>query len=199
MNKIRQKQGHLNANTGVQLGISVVPGGYYRNSLHCGAFLKNKPDLRTKTWALLAEIVRSVFGDYPWYKRMVKLTEKLNNDSGEQRTIPGMPFSGIWFTQSTINYGIHRDVNTVGLSVLISTRCVSGGHICLQHPSGDIIEHFLNPCEIIAGRWSEFYHCNRNVDCKTKHRRRAIIFYLDRACFDKSYTYVVPRGFMGTN
>lgn len=187
---------HLNANKGVQLGLSVVGGGRHRNSIQWGRFMKNRPNMRSTFIRIIQRLLHSVYGSTTWYRHMLQVTTKLNKDSGDFRTIPGVPFSGIWFTQVTDNLGTHRDGNSVGVSVVMSTKHVAGGHLCLQKPNGDWIEHLLMPGLLVAGRWAEWVHCNSNVCAPTTRSRRSIIFYLDRAAFSARYRYIKPRGYI---
>lgn len=195
LEKVRVGQSHLNANRGVQLGNSIVSGGRYRNSIHCGKCMKRQPLERRLLWTSLQKMCEAVYGREAWYIRQCVLAARLNDACGEIRTLPGLPFSGIWYTFDTHDKGFHRDGNTVGCSILLSMYKVAGGHICMQLPNGNWIEHLLQPKYMIAGRWSEFLHCNDHVVGRTKERRRSMILYLDRACFSASYTYVVPFGY----
>ena len=186
---------HLDANTGIQLGMSVTCGGRKGNTIQWGNFMKNKPELRRRLCQAVKEVLESTFGQCFWYKRLVDVTKKLARDSGEQRTLPGLPCTGIWYTMSTRENGIHCDRSSVGASFLMSIRKVEGGHINLQLPGGNFAKRKIEPEECLAGRWPENAHCNTEVDPYTATNRRSVVLYLNRAAFSKAYKYNIPRGF----
>jgi len=186
---------HLDANTGIQLGMSVTRGGRKGNTIQWGNFMKNKPELRRRLCQAVKEVLESTFGQCFWYRRLLDVTKKLAKDSGEQRTLPGLPCTGIWYTMSTRENGIHCDGGSVGASFLMSTRKVEGGHINLQLPGGNFAKRKIEPEECLGGRWSENAHCNTEVDPNTAANRRTIVLYLNRAAFSKAYKYNTPRGF----
>ena len=186
---------HLDANTGIQLGMSVTQGGRKRNTIQWGKFMKNKPNLRERLCKAAKEVLESAFGKCSWYRRLLDLTKRLERDSGEQRTLPGLPCTGIWYTLSTEENGIHCDSSSVGASFLLSTRKVQGGHINLQLPGGHFAKKKIEQRVCLAGRWSENAHCNTEVDPETATNRRSIVLYLNRAAFSKAYKYSIPTGF----
>jgi hypothetical protein len=189
-------QSHLNANEGIQLGMSVVSGGKKRNTIQWGMFMKTRPELRLRLCNVLGQILHTTFGKCRWYQRLVRVTNELARNTGEQRTLPGLPCSGIWYTLSTKNNGIHCDSNVVGSSFIMSMEKVNGGHLNLQLPSGNFSKERIEPEYCLAGRWSENAHCNTDVDENTRRRRRSIILYLDRAVFSAAYKYNIPNGFL---
>ena len=188
-------QGHLNVNLGVQLGMSVVSGGRGSNTIQWGAFMKNRPHLRKRMCGVLRDMMEDTFGGCWWYRRLLELVQKLNLQSREDRTLPGIPCTGIWYTTLTKNEGIHCDNNVVGATFLFSTQRVQGGTVNLQQPSGNYASRKLETSWCLAGRWAENAHCNTEVDDKTALRRRSLVLYLDRAAFTAAYKLRKPVGF----
>jgi hypothetical protein len=89
---------HYGANEGVNLGLSIAPEGMYRNIIHSARFVKNEPDLRKRLYALIRDMMQETYGNTGWYKRLLFLCRRLNEDTGEEPTQGGMPISAIWLT-----------------------------------------------------------------------------------------------------
>ena len=208
-NLIKEETGVLEshkygANIGVNLGLSVVDGGSHADkskgvsgSIHFANFVKSRPDLRRRLYCLFQTILSESFGQEAWYKRLLHLTTKLNFDSGEIRTIPGLPISAFWLTQQPRDEAVHCDRNVVGSTFLLTTKSVQGAAVCMCSPSGKFSTHQLQLGQILAGQWANFAHCNLKVTNKDCETRTSWTIYLDRRVFSERYLYVEPKGFVG--
>lgn len=191
------------ANKGVNLGLSVVGGGHYADkekgvsgSIHFAKIVKSRPDLRFRVYNVFRKLLVGSFGKAAWYKRQLLLTQRLNFDSGETRTLPDMPVSAIWLTQQPQAEAVHCDRNVVGSTFLLTSKSGQGAAVCLCSPSGKYITHQLKPGEVMAGQWANYAHCNVNVSKKDRNTRTSWTIYLDGRVFSKRYVYVEPKGFV---
>jgi hypothetical protein len=98
----RSQKHRYGANEGVNVGISFLTGGHFSDanngisgSLHAADVVKGRPELRKRIAELFTEILEELYGDQAWYKRLLCLTTKLNEETGESRTIPGLPLTGL--------------------------------------------------------------------------------------------------------
>ena len=194
-----QTEHKYGANGGMNLGLSVVSGGghsdkkkHISGSIHCSGVVKGKPELRKRLCRALNNIFQSAFGDCIWYRRMCHLTERLNSDSNEERTIPGIPASGAWISTSPRVEEIHCDENTVAIGFLFTTKASEGGEINFCTPSGKFMKGRVKPGLVAAGNWIQHPHCNSET--KTTGRT-AWTIYLDRRVFSSKYQYKEPVGF----
>jgi hypothetical protein len=95
-------------NRGVNLGISCVSGGVHgRNgfsgSVHYGRFAVKHWPLCKKILKLLNKMLDDSYG-VRWYKQAKVYCEQLNRHSGEERTVGGTVFSGVWLTLATQHF-----------------------------------------------------------------------------------------------
>jgi hypothetical protein len=187
------------ANFGVNLGLSVAPGGSHgkgrSGSIQFAKIVKSRPDLRRRIYLALSAALNKTFGSKLWYRRMMKLATRLNEDSGEQRTIPGLPATGIWYARHCRKEAVHCDENVVGATFLFTTQSFEGGLLGLLSPSGKLVTHCLKAGEILAGKWAENPHCNLGVTDATVNERTSWTIYFDRRVFSNKYAYIEPVGF----
>lgn len=189
------------ANEGYSLGLSVAPGYPHGDkakgisgSVQWADFTKSRPELRNALVNCLSRILHHTYGHEPWFKRMLHLTTKLNSDTGETRTIPSMPISGIWLTQKPNPKGTHCDRNVVGVSFILATSTAKGSVLVLHSLTGKLIKHKLTQGHILAGSWANHAHCNVKVD--ESEFRTSLTMYLDMRVFCSRYIYVKPKGFV---
>jgi hypothetical protein len=193
------------ANGGVNLGISVTDGGAHGNKecgysggIHCGFTLKSQPDLRRRVHSLIKSILDEAYGKVLWYRRMVHLCDRLNKESGEERTIPGTPLSGIWWATVTKKDAVHCDQNIVGPIFVLSTFEAKRGSasLCFLSDSGRRTQFTLQPGKIMGGRWGSNPHFNRNMDPNAQACRMSWTLYLDKRVFGNNYKFVYPQEYL---
>jgi hypothetical protein len=200
---IHHSQKHrYGANEGVNVGISVVTGGHFGDggkgisgSLHTADVVKGRPDLRKRIADLFTEILEELYGGQAWYKRLLCLTTKLNEETGESRTIPGLPLTGLWLTEKPNEERVHIDTNVVGATFLLTTGVVEGSTLCLSDPKGQLGKYHLKPGVILGGGWANYSHCNSKVDERPGNFRTSWTLYLDGRAFSKRWVYVHPQGY----
>ena len=121
------------------------------------------------------------------------LTERLNYDSNEQRTIKDIPVSGSWLSTHPKIEKKHCDRNVVGSTFLLTTNDSVGGNLNLCTPNGKFMKSHLKPNMIIAGKWAQHAHCNDKVNSKG---RTAWTIYLDRRVFSSKFICNEPKHFL---
>jgi hypothetical protein len=191
------------ANVGVNLGLSVAPGGIdgkahlnTSGSIHLAKFMKDKPDLRNRLYSLIKEMLHETYGNMRWYKRLLFLCKRLNDDTKEERTIEGTPVSDIWLTCLPKHEKVHCDKNVVRATFLFTTKDVTGGKLVFASPTRKVGTYQVNTREIIAGKWAEFPHCNA-VGSKHIHTTRTSwTIYLDYRVFGSSWKFLYPKGYI---
>ena len=115
------------------------------------------------------------------------------SESGDERTISGLPLTGLWFNIVPKQEAIHCDRNVVGATFVLSTYEGDGASLVLSTTSLDNVGKFqINPPTILAGRWANYAHCNTNV--ATGSTRKSWTLYLDKRAFSKRYVYNIPTG-----
>jgi hypothetical protein len=186
-------------NTGQNLGISFVGGGRhssvragYSGSMHCAQFVKQRPELRRRILQCLQDILYSAFGKRPWFKRLCSIGELLDKEegrkSGQRRTVPGLPITGVWLARYPKERVVHVDEDVVGVSFVFTTRHYKGSSLCVLSRDGKVVDHLLVPGEILAGTWTNDAHCNVNVH---EHEgRTSWTLYLDARSFSRRYKCV---------
>lgn len=189
------------ANKGYNLGLSVAPGYPHGNkdkgisgSVHWSCLVKNRPELRSRLMQVLTRILHGMYGKEAWFRRLLHITTKLNEETNETRTIPLLPISGIWLTQDPKPEGVHCDKNVVGSTFLLTTSHAQGSKLVLSSPTKKLATHHLIPGQIIAGSWANHAHCNIKVD--RSEFRTSWTLYLDYRVFCTRYIYAEPKGFV---
>jgi hypothetical protein len=183
-------------NKGHNLGISFVGGGRhssikkgYSGSLHCAGFIKKRPELRKRILECFQVILQSAFGDRPWFQRLCSLADALNKEealkSGQRRTVPGLPITGIWLGRNPVEGVVHVDEDVVSVSFVLTTRQYKGASLCVLSRKGELVDHLLCPGEILAGTWSNDAHCNIRVD--ESEGRISWTLYWDMRAFSERY------------
>jgi hypothetical protein len=188
-------------NRGVNLGISCVSGGVHgRNgfsgSVHYGKFAVKHWPLCKKILKLLNKMLDDSYGVH-WYKQAKVYCAQLNHQSGEERTVGGTVFSGVWLTLETRENATHQDKNVVGATFLCSTYNPTqekNGALLVQPNKGAAHLIPLPPGRIVGGNWAQSYHNNRNVDEHARQNRTSLVLYLDYRVFSARYKYVAYEG-----
>ena len=187
------------ANEGFNVGLSVCPGYPHGDkekgisgSVQWAEMVKSRPHLRSKLIHCLTQLLHSICGKEAWFKRLLHLTTKLNADTGETRTVPSLPLSGLWLTQNPKPEGVHCDRNVVGATFLLTTSNAKGAVLLLLSPTGKLIKHQLKPGQILAGSWANHAHCNSQV--VQSEFRTSWTLYLDKRVFSKRYICALPKG-----
>ena len=159
------------ANTGYNLGISIVSGGSYADksknvsgSIHTASLVKHSPDLGNRIVNCFKKILHANYGNQGWYKRLLLITTQLNRQSKERRTIPGLPLSGLWLTEQPNGESVHCDRNVVGATFLLTTSDAKGSTLWLSSPTQKLAKFDLKPGFVVAGSWASHAHCNVKVD-----------------------------------
>ncbi len=191
------------ANEGVNCGISFSAGGTLSNkesgisgTVQWSAFVKKRPDLRRRLCNLFQRILEEAFGSCLWYKRLLHLTAKINSESGYERTLPGLPLTGMWFNIVPKQEAVHCDRNVVGATFVLSTYQGNGAVLVLSTTSPKTVAKIqINPPMILAGKWANYAHCNTNVSIEAESKRKSWTLYLDKRAFSTRYAYNVPNGF----
>ena len=191
------------ANEGLNCGLSCVGGGTLSNkeagisgTVQWSGFIKGKPELRKRLCGLFQRILNDCFGNCLWYKRLLHLTTKINTESGNDRTLPGLPLSGMWFNIVPKQEAVHCDRNVVGATFVLSTYRDDGAALVLSTTCPNHVEKIqINPPMILAGKWANFAHCNTNVSTETESKRQSWTLYLDKRIFSTRYRYNIPNGF----
>ena len=195
---IKPAEHRYGANEGYNLGLSVTPGYPHGDkekgisgSVQWADFVKARPKLRLRLVHCLTQLLHSIYGREAWFKRLLHLTTKLNADSGETRTIPSLPLSGLWLTQNPRPEGVHCDENVVGATFLLTTSNAKGITLLLSSPTGKLVKHELKPGQILAGSWANHAHCN-SKDNEAEFRTSWTL-YLDKRVFCNRYVYAIPK------
>ncbi len=188
------------ANEGVNCGMSFSGGGILSNkengisgTVQWSGFVKKRPDLRRRLCQLFQKILEEAFHDCLWYKQLLHLTTNVNKKSGCNRTLSGLPLTGLWFNIIPKQEAVHCDRNVVGSTFVLSTYEGDGADLILATQSPNNLGKLqINPPMILAGKWANYAHCNTNVTSESK--RTSWTLYLDRRVFSKRYVYNVPNG-----
>jgi hypothetical protein len=188
------------ANEGINCGMSFSGGGTLSNkdngisgTVQWRAFIKGRPDLRKRLCNLFKIILQEAFGACLWYKRLSHLTAKINSESGNERTLSGLPLTGLWFNIVPKQEAVHCDRNVVGATFVLSTYEGDGASLVLSTTSlKNVGKIQINPPMILAGRWANYAHCNTNI--ATESTRKSWTLYLDKRAFSTRYIYNVPNG-----
>lgn len=188
------------ANGGVNIGISVVDGGSHARggksgSIHYSDCMKSYPQLRNDIISLLGSILDEAFGDLLWYKNSKAVCAKLNQDSREKRTLPGMPSSGIWLSTAPKAEKIHCDGNVAGPTFLLSTYPAAPGTaaLCTMSPGREPTQTTMSPGMVLGGKWASNAHCNTRLDKAAVTKRTSWTIYLDKRVFGCNYKFVAPN------
>jgi hypothetical protein len=142
---------------------------------------------------LIASILQEAFGDLRWYRSMVHLCKQLNTQSGEQRTIPNAPISGIWLTLSS--RGDDQALcasNIVGPIFLLSTSssCPGKVELCFISKKGHAYKHALMPGLVLGGTWGSLTHSYVDADGVAEEQCISWTFFLDYRVFGANYKLV---------
>jgi hypothetical protein len=190
------------ANRGVNCGMTFSGGGSLSNkksgfsgTVQGSGFIKNKPDLRRRSCQCFQTILFEAFGDLLWYKRLICLTAKINLDRGFDRTIPGLPLTGLWFNIQQTQEVVHCDRNVVGSTFVLSMYEGEGAVLVLSTTRKTYLNNIqINPPTILAGQWANHAHCNTNVFVANQSKRKSWTLYLDKRAFSTKYAYNIPNG-----
>ncbi len=145
---------------------------------------------------LFQRILEEAFGSCLWYKRLLHLTAKINSESGYERTLPGLPLTGMWFNVVPKQEAVHCDRNVVGATFVLSTYQGNRAVLVLSTTSPKTVAKIqINPPMILAGKWANYAHCNTNVSIEAESKRKSWTLYLDKRAFSTRYAYNVPNGF----
>jgi hypothetical protein len=186
---------------GVNLGISCVSGEVHgRNgfsgSVHYGKFAVKHWPLCKKILKLLNKMLDDSY-EVHWYKQAKVYCAQLNRHSGEERTVGGTVFSGVWLTLETRENSTHQYKNVVGPAFLCSTynpTQENNGALLVQPNKGAAHLIPLPPGRIVGGNWAQSYHNNQNVDEHARQHRTSLVLYLDYRVFSKQYKYIAYEG-----
>ncbi len=125
--------------------------------------------------------------------QLLHLTAHGNKKSGYERTLSGLPLTGLWFNIIPKQEAVHCDRNVVGSTFVLSTYEGDGADLILATQSPNNLGKLqINPPMILAGKWANYAHCNTNV--VTESKRTSWTLYLDRRAFNTRYAYDVPNG-----
>jgi hypothetical protein len=191
------------ANEGLNCGISFSGDGTLSNkesgisgTVRWSAFIKGKPALRKCLCNLFQRILQEAFGACLWYKCLLHLTKKINSESGHERTLCGLPLTGMWFNIVPKQEAVHCDRNVVGATFVLSTYEGDGAALVLSTLSTTSPTNAgkiqINPPMILAGKWANYAQCNTNI--ATESTRKSWTLYLDKRAFITRYAYNVPPG-----
>jgi hypothetical protein len=169
------------ANEGENCGMSFSGGGTLSNkvsgisgTVQWSGFIKRQPELRKRLYNLFEIILEEAFGPCLWYKRLLRLTAKINSESGYERTLPGLPLTGIWFNVVPKQEAVHCDRHVVGATFVLSTYEGDGAVLVLSTTSPkNVAKIQINPPMILAGKWANYAHCNTNVSIVTESKRKS--------------------------
>jgi hypothetical protein len=191
------------ANEGLNCGISFSGRGTLSNkesgisgTVQWSAFIKGRPDLRNHLSNLFQIILLEAFDACLWYKCLLHLTTKINSESGYERTLSGLPLTGMWFNIMPKQEAVHCDRNVVGATFVLSTYEGGGAALVLSTLSMTSLTNAgkiqINPPMTLAGKWANYAHCNTNI--ATESTRKSWTLYLDKRAFSTRYAYNVPLG-----
>jgi hypothetical protein len=124
----------------------------------------------------------------------MELCERLNEESGEPRTVPGLPFSALWLTMNPKEDNVHCDENVCGCTILFTTQSFKGSELVVMNGNKRILTRQLKRGQILYGNWANHAHCNHKVDAA--EFRTSWTLYLDYRVFSKKYIYVYPKGYV---
>ena len=191
------------ANGGFNLGISIVSGGRHAKhgksgSLHWAKALKAHPKLRKEMICLLRSILDEAYGDARWYINTKALCAKLNQDSREKRTLPGIPATGIWLSTEPKAEKVHCDENVAGPTFILSTYPAVPGMatLCKMSTQGELTQTTVLPGMVVAGKWASSAHCNLKLDKAAATGRTSWTIYLEKRAFGKNYKFVHCKGYV---
>ena len=188
-------------NDGLNIGISVVDGGPESDKeqdisgtvqMSCAyRYLEEKnPTLLKDYYGTLRKITSEAYGGTYYYEKMVYLSERLNKESGEVRSIPGFPLtSGVWLSTKPKEGSVHTDKNNVGFGFLLSTTETTVP-VSLQtyHVGTDTVKGVkVIPGVVIGGKFAEGAHCNTGVLEGVNSHRTSVTGYGDYRVFSTRY------------
>jgi hypothetical protein len=152
--------------------------------------------LRKRLCNLFQRILLEAFGACLWYKCLLHLTTRINSESGYERTLYGLPLTGMWFNIVPKQEVVHCDRNVVWATFVLSTYEGEGAALVLSTLSTTSPTNAgkiqINPPIILAGKWVNYAHCNTNI--ATESTRKSWTLYLDKCVFSTRYAYNVPPG-----
>lgn len=186
------------ANKGVNIGKSVVSGGSHAcktegisGSIHDAKAAKENKDLKVQVWDTIVGVLHDAFHNELWFRRQVHLCAQLNKQSGEERTIPNSPISGIWMSFEGREEAIHCDRNIVGAIFVLSLYQPEPGSatLCVMSEGGNVKKVALLPMKVLGGTWGATSHCNLGLDHHATEFRRSWTLYLDGRVFGRNYKF----------
>jgi hypothetical protein len=195
-NEMTTKHKH-GANMGVNFGLTVEGGGTdshkgqraWSGAVHQrGKAAKHRVELQMQLITCIKGLLEESFGKTAWHRRLLCLTTRLNEETGEDRTIPGLPLSGPWLTNDPAVERIHCDRNAVGATFLLTTSDVEGAELALLSPTSTMAKQRIAPGQILAGTWANHPHCNVNVQ-GSKTTRTSWTLCLDGRVFCKTHRF----------
>ena len=172
----------------------MVSGGGHANkqkgisgSIHDGRIARRHPELTKQIREVILEILEVAFGNKLWYRRQVHLCQKLNQQSGEERTIG--PASGFWLSTRPKHEAVHCDYNICGAIFVLSTYSSTAGTAALCHLSeaGNVGKCHLVPGMVVGGTWGSRAHANNKVDATVMQERMSWNIYIDKRVFGSNY------------
>jgi hypothetical protein len=125
---------------------------------------------------------------------MLFLCAKLNEETNKERTIKGMPISGVWLTCPPQHKNVHCDKNVVGSTFLFTTKDVAWGKLMMAFPTRKVGAYQVNTQEVIAGKWGEFPHCNAVNSNNVRECPTSWTVCLDYRLFGKTWNFVFSKG-----
>lgn len=188
-------------NTGMSLYKTVTPGGrkakgkagsiqmnsniVRRNTVpktNKGKIMhKQATGLQKQVVDVICGMIRDAFGKTPWFVACMELLKDIPND----RLLPGIPCSHIWWTRNPKFRFIHHDTNTLPPAfVFCADGNFLGGELIIQHPGGRTEKIPLREGVIAGGAWAQRPHC---VEATLRGFRQTFVVYLDHRVLSKSY------------
>jgi hypothetical protein len=80
----------------------------------------------------------------------------------------------MWFKVVPKQEAVHCDRNVVGATFVLSTYKGDGAVLVLSTTSQkNVAKIQINPPMILAGKWANYAHCNKNVLIVTESKRKS--------------------------
>jgi len=193
----RSRNHRFGGNTGVNFGIRVLNGGGYAckefgrsGVIHPSPLLDKNDELisRDELWKLVKDVLDEMYGKEAWYKRVVHIAAKLNEEARAERCIPGTPVSGIWITTTAKENAVHIDTNVVGPTFVFSVWMDDHNPVYLNvcSPDGRHNKKARLNGKVAAGLWASFPHCNIGTN-ENNVLRHSWTCYMDQHVFSLLY------------
>jgi hypothetical protein len=141
---------------------------------------REREPLHNEVLETVATIINEAFGKAPWYLKLMRDLSDIPND----RLLPRLPCSAVWFTSNPNAFKWHVDTNTIGSVFAFCLDTVEGGELQVNMPQ-ESVEIHMKEGAVLGGLWAQYPHANKPV--ATGAERHSFIVYLDKRVLNSQY------------